>query len=169
MKNPILFDKENNKFIINHETSVAEILLLSKLIQNGIEEFSEEIVEKHPELIYERYKQIMEKLINPPVDNILLKTFHELELSVRAIRCLEAENLIYIGDLLCNHSFFYPETLPKNGWGHLLKIPNFGRKSIYEIEHAMLKRGILKFHDCAESYLDERFKLTQVKYEFLKF
>lgn len=54
----------------------------------------------------------------------------ELDLSVRSHNCLKNENIIYIGDLVTKSEY------------DLLKTPNFGRKSLQEINNALASRGL---------------------------
>ena len=57
-----------------------------------------------------------------PFNRNLLKKVDELELSVRATNCLKNENIVYIGDLVQKSNT------------ELMRTPNFGRKSLTEIE-----------------------------------
>lgn len=66
----------------------------------------------------------------PQVDPQLLKPVDELELGVRSINCLKAENIHFIGDLV------------QKGETELLKTPNLGRKSLSEIKDALAQRGL---------------------------
>jgi len=54
----------------------------------------------------------------------------ELELSVRSANCLKGENITYIGDLVG-----YSEQ-------DLLRMPNFGRKSLNEIKKSLKPMGL---------------------------
>lgn len=65
------------------------------------------------------------------VNPILLKPISALELTVRSQNCLESENIIYIRDLV------------QKTEANLLKIPNFGRKSLVEIVEALSTRGLV--------------------------
>ncbi|MEW6313947.1 MAG: DNA-directed RNA polymerase subunit alpha [Pseudomonadota bacterium] len=66
----------------------------------------------------------------PQVDPILLRPVDDLELTVRSMNCLKAENIYYIGDLIQR-----TET-------ELLKTPNLGRKSLNEIKEVLASRGL---------------------------
>ena len=60
------------------------------------------------------------------------KKIEELELSVRSINCLKNDNIIYIGDLV------------QKTEAEMLRIPNFGRKSLIELRE-ILESGGIKF------------------------
>ncbi len=66
----------------------------------------------------------------PAIDPLLLKPVDDLELTVRSMNCLKAENIIYIGDLVQR-----TET-------ELLKTPNLGKKSLTEIKQVLSEHGI---------------------------
>jgi len=57
----------------------------------------------------------------PEFNKNLLRKVDELELSVRSMNCLKNDNIIYIGDLV------------QKSEGEMLRTPNFGRKSLNEI------------------------------------
>ena len=63
-------------------------------------------------------------------DPILLRPVDELELTVRSAKCLKAENIYYIGDLI------------QRSENELLKTPNLGRKSLNEIKEVLASRGL---------------------------
>ena len=67
-----------------------------------------------------------------PFDLNLLKKVSDLELSVRSQNCLKNDNIIYIGDLVVKTE------------AQMLKTPNFGKKSLYEIKDLLIEMG-LKF------------------------
>lgn len=60
----------------------------------------------------------------------LLRSVDELDLSVRAENCLQAANIKYIGDLV------------QKSEGEMLKTKNFGRKSLKEIKELLLEMGL---------------------------
>ncbi len=66
------------------------------------------------------------------LDPALAKPVSELSLTVRTANCLEAEGILYIGDLI------------KKSESDLLRIPNFGRKCLNEIkeELAFMELGL---------------------------
>lgn len=62
-----------------------------------------------------------------PFSSALLCRVGDLEFSDRTVRCLECENVLYAGDLV-----------QKQG-AELLQLPNFGKKSLGEIEAALAR------------------------------
>lgn len=65
-----------------------------------------------------------------PFSRDLLRKVEELELSLRAFNCLKKENIVYIGDLVSKTE------------GELLRTPNFGRKSLNEINEVLKQMGL---------------------------
>ncbi|MCC7110964.1 MAG: DNA-directed RNA polymerase subunit alpha [Deltaproteobacteria bacterium] len=82
--------------------------------------FSEEIEPDLPE------PEVKEERVN---EN-LLKTVDELELSVRSFNCLQNANIKYIGDLV------------QKTESEMLKTKNFGRKSLKEIKEILQEMGL---------------------------
>ncbi|MFC4962231.1 DNA-directed RNA polymerase subunit alpha [Alcaligenes sp. GCM10023179] len=66
----------------------------------------------------------------PQIDPVLLRPVDDLELTVRSVNCLKAENIYYIGDLI------------QRTENELLKTPNLGRKSLNEIKEVLAARGL---------------------------
>ena len=64
------------------------------------------------------------------MDPLLLRPLDELELTIRSLKSLKAENIHYIGDLIRR-----TET-------ELLKTPQLGRKSLEEIKEVLASRGL---------------------------
>jgi DNA-directed RNA polymerase subunit alpha len=64
------------------------------------------------------------------VNENLLRSVDELDLSVRAENCLQAANIKYIGDLV------------QKSEGEMLKTKNFGRKSLKEIKELLAEMGL---------------------------
>lgn len=60
----------------------------------------------------------------------LLRRVDEMELSVRASNCMRHENIVYIGDLVTRSEAV------------LMRVPNFGRKSLNEIKVALATLGL---------------------------
>lgn len=80
----------------------------------------------------------MDRLLHPEryqKNDILEKSIHDLELTVRSTRCLENEQIHTIGDLI------------KNTAWELRRIPNMGAHSVKNIEESLSKFG-LKLKDC---------------------
>lgn len=99
--------------------------------------FSEEIEPELPE------PEIKEEKIN---EN-LLRSVDELELSVRSANCLQNANIRYIGDLV------------QKTESEMLKTKNFGRKSLKEIKEILAEMGLslgMKLENWPPKQLAER-------------
>ena len=95
-------------------------------------------VDKRDYEIYQRLKNInsviteeMKKIEELYFYKVLSREVDELELSVRSMNCLKNDNIIYIGDLV------------QKSEGEMLRMPNFGRKSLRELKE-VLQEGELK-------------------------
>ena len=64
------------------------------------------------------------------VDPVLLRPVDEQELRVRSAKCLKADSIYYIGDLVQKTEV------------ELLKTPNLGKKSLTEIKDVLAQRGL---------------------------
>ncbi len=64
------------------------------------------------------------------LDPVLKKPIDDLELTVRSLNCLKAENIYRIGDLILRTEV------------ELLKTPNLGKKSLTEIKDVLARRGL---------------------------
>ncbi len=64
------------------------------------------------------------------VDQTLLRSIDDLELTVRSANCLKAENIFYIGDLIQRTEV------------ELLKTPNLGKKSLTEIKDVLARHEL---------------------------
>jgi DNA-directed RNA polymerase subunit alpha len=99
----------------------AVIALSAKILQSQLqvfvnfEEEEEKENQEEPKLPYSPY---------------LLKKVDELELSVRSQNCLKNDNIVYIGDLVIKSE------------SEMLKTPNFGRKSLFEIKDILSSLGL---------------------------
>lgn len=63
-------------------------------------------------------------------DPILLKPIDDLELTVRSMNCLKAENIHFVGDLV------------QRSETELMKTPNLGKKSLTEISDILSEHGL---------------------------
>jgi len=61
---------------------------------------------------------------------IPLRPIDILHLTIRTSNCLKAENIYYISDLVCLTE------------AELLKVPNFGKKSVTEIKDMLTVKGL---------------------------
>ena len=66
----------------------------------------------------------------PEFNRNLLRKVDELELSVRSANCLKNEDIVYIGDLI------------QKTEAEMLRTPNFGRKSLKEIQDVLAQMGL---------------------------
>lgn len=64
------------------------------------------------------------------IDPIFSQLIDRLELTTRSANCLKAENIFYIGDLVCKEEVW------------LLHVPNLGRKSLTEIKDILALKGL---------------------------
>ena len=64
------------------------------------------------------------------IDPILMRPVDELELTVRSLNCLKAENILYIGDLVQRTEV------------ELLRTLNLGKKSLSEIKEVLESHGL---------------------------
>jgi DNA-directed RNA polymerase subunit alpha len=95
-------------------TSEEAIGLAAKIIQNQLEVFINFTVEE------EKAVEIQQS--EDKVNLNLVKKIDEMELSVRSYNCLKNEGIIYVGDLVSKTE------------GDMLKLQNFGRKSLTELK-----------------------------------
>jgi len=83
-------------------------------------DFTEEVEVEEP--VLDEKTEKLKELLSKPVS--------ELDLSVRAANCLEAANIITIGDLITRSE------------SEMLKFRNFGKKSLQEIKEALSRMGL---------------------------
>ena len=110
-----------DKLILNIETNGTitprdAVGVAAKILQEQLQVFVNFDVEK--------YDQVEEKEVEGEIDfnKNLLKTVDELELSVRSYNCLKNEKITYVGDLVSKTE------------ADMLKLSNFGRKSLNELK-----------------------------------
>lgn len=104
-------------------TAEDALALAARIMQDQLQAFIN-FSEPQPQAEVEVSEK--EEELNPA----LYTRIEELELSVRSANCLKTENIVYIGDLV--------------SWSEqeLLKMPNFGRKSLNEIKKALKPMGL---------------------------
>lgn len=112
-----------------------------------------EYEKKKLELIFSLFKE--SKIIrnfNP----ILLEPIDQLKLKKRTLNSLKLEKFEYIGDIVCNPCLRGKRYI--NGiflkFKELLRIPNFGMKSLQEINEALIDKGINDFVNFPEYILE---------------
>ncbi|WP_173933275.1 DNA-directed RNA polymerase subunit alpha [Chelativorans sp. Marseille-P2723] len=84
--------------------------------------------------VFINFEEVQPEIPEPeeelPFNPILLKKMEDFELSVRASNCMKNDNIIYVGDLV---------TMTE---AQLLRVPNFGRKSLNEIKTLLAEMGL---------------------------
>ncbi len=130
---------ETNGVVSPHSVvSLAAKILQSQLqVFVNFEEEEEKEVEEEIKLSYSPH---------------LLKKVDELELSVRSQNCLKNDNIVYIGDLVIKTE------------SEMLKTPNFGRKSLFEIKDVLSSFG-LRFGMEVPDWPPENLEKLVKKYE----
>jgi len=97
-----------------YEASAEEIGLVNSTTDGQVSAFATE----HTELVGEQEE-------TPEIDPVLLRSVDDLKLPVRAANCLREKGIFRIGDLIqCSESDLY-------------NLPNFGRKSLQDINWAL--------------------------------
>ena len=114
-----------DKLIISLETdgtidSIEVIRRAAAILHSQLSVFAEE---------YEDYIKT-QKSPESKFDPILLQNIDELELSMRSVNCLRAENIVCIGDLIVRTE------------NDLFRTPNLGRKSLIEIKTKLKERDL---------------------------
>jgi hypothetical protein len=86
-------------------------------------------------------KKMIDKLLTPIKD---------MDFTRRTSNCLEAENIKYVGDIVC-----------RQGWeAFLLKTPNLGRKSLKEIKDVLASKGLGDYVECPEYHKQRETELS---------
>jgi hypothetical protein len=75
-------------------------------------------------------KRASKESVGPKLNRYLLKKVDELELSVRSATGIKNDNIIYIGDLV------------QKTEAEMLRMPNFGRKSLNEVKEVLSSMGL---------------------------
>jgi len=65
-----------------------------------------------------------------PFEPVFLTSVDELELSMRSANCLKNDDIVYIGDLV------------QKTEGEMMRLPTFGRKSLWEIKEVLAQNGL---------------------------
>lgn len=113
-----------DKLILNFETNGAvscedALSLAAKILQEQFSLFLVRNAQEHKVTDDDEERDDMK--FHP----VLLKKLSSFDLSVRAKNCLSGDNIVYIGDLV-------QKTEPE-----LMKLPNFGKKSLHEINQLL--------------------------------
>jgi len=103
---------------INPEEAVG---LASKILQDQLKVFINFKVEE---------EKVEGESKEDKINANLVKKIDEMELSVRSYNCLKNENIVYIGDLVTKTE------------GEMLKLQNFGRKSLNELKDNLKAMGL---------------------------
>jgi len=130
--------------VVSPEDAVA---FAAKILQDQLSVFI-----NFEDLAEEAEEQEEELNINPA----LLKRVDELELSVRSANCLKNDNIVYIGDLV------------QKSIHDMLKTPNFGRKSLNEINGVLESLG-LRFGMEIDNWPPENIEELAKKFEKTEF
>ncbi len=99
----------------------------------------EEAIRQSASILHEQLSAFVDLKVQPEeepevekseVDQTLLRSIDDLELTVRSANCLKAENIFYIGDLIQRTEV------------ELLKTPNLGKKSLTEIKDVLARHDL---------------------------
>jgi len=99
----------------------------------------EEAIRQSASILHEQLSAFVDLKVQPEeepeveqseVDQTLLRSIDDLELTVRSANCLKAENIFYIGDLIQRTEV------------ELLKTPNLGKKSLTEIKDVLARHEL---------------------------
>ena len=100
--------------------------------QNGVDETSKEIKQRYLMLrsVFDLVREEINKVEMKYINNILLKDLNNFEFSIRAINSFKNDEIYYLGDLVNRTE------------GELLRMPNFGRKSLNETKEILKELGL---------------------------
>lgn len=110
---------ETNGFVMPEDA----VGLAARILQDQLQKF---INFEEPT---EQRVQVSEDQNKLPFSPDLLRKVDELELSLRASNCLRSENIVYLGDLVTKTE------------QEMLRTPNFGKKSLDEINSVLKEMG----------------------------
>lgn len=106
MAKALMEEKDKNRNLVSKKNEYGEILLL--------------IRKKLARVVFDNLYS--EAFLGRPID--------DMELTVRSVNCLRAENIFTVGELVQKGEF------------ELLKTPNLGKKAIIEIKYVLAQHGL---------------------------
>lgn len=118
----IINSQDSKDLAVNLLRGILEIREVASL-----HAFNKDIVETIDQLLIDNNFKI---LTTSDINTKLAKNIDELGLSARSLNCLRSEGLNYISDVV------------RKNPSDLLKISNFGRKSLNELEEKLRKIGL---------------------------
>jgi DNA-directed RNA polymerase alpha subunit len=100
--------------------------------QNKVNETNKEIREKYLMLrsVFDFVREEINKVEMKYINNILLKDISNFEFSARALNAFKNFDIHHLGDLV------------NKSEGELLRMPNFGRKSLIETKEILKELGL---------------------------
>lgn len=100
--------------------------------QNKINETNKQIKERHLMLrsVFDFIREELNKVEMKYINNILLKDVSNFEFSIRALNAFKNDGMNHLGDLV------------NKSEGELLRLPNFGRKSLIETKAILKELGL---------------------------
>ncbi len=100
--------------------------------QNKVNETNKEIKERYLVLrsVFDLVREEINKVEMKYINNILLKELLCFEFSARAMNAFKNDDINYLGDLVIKSE------------GELLRMPNFGRKSLIETKEILKELGL---------------------------
>lgn len=100
--------------------------------QNKVNETNKEIKERYLVLrsVFDLVREEINKVEMKYINNILLKELWDFEFSVRVMNAFKNDDIHHLGDLV------------NKSEGELLRLPNFGRKSLIETKEILKELGL---------------------------
>jgi DNA-directed RNA polymerase subunit alpha len=105
-------------------TPVESVAIASKILQSQLDVFVNFVMKDEESKIDDDDDEMFN--VNPS----FLKRIDEMELSVRSSNCLKSEGIIYVGDLI------------QKSEADMMKLANFGRKSLNELKTNLTVLGL---------------------------